>query len=35
MIKKQTDSMHQKYVDLINKKRKTAFGDKEEWKIQE
>jgi len=33
--KKLSESVHHKYIELINSKRKKAFGDKEEWRIQE
>lgn len=33
--KKQAVPVHQKYIALINSKRRNAFGDKEEWKIKE
>lgn len=33
--KKQTESVHQKYMQLISGKRKKAFGDKEQWSIKE
>jgi len=33
--KKLSESVHHKYIELINTKRKKAFGDKEEWRIQE
>ena len=32
--KKLSESVHHKYIELINSKRKKAFGDKEEWRIQ-
>lgn len=33
--KKLSESVHHKYIELINSKRNKAFGDKEEWKIKE
>lgn len=33
--KKLSKSVHHKYIELINSKRNKAFGDKEEWRIQE
>lgn len=33
--KKQAASVHQKYIELINSKRKKAFSINEEWKIKE
>lgn len=33
--KKQATSVHEKYLELINSKRKKAFSEKEEWKIKE
>ncbi len=32
--KKLEESLHHKYIELINSKRKKAFGEKEEWRIK-
>lgn len=33
--KKQPESVHHKYIELINSKRNKPFGEKEEWRMKE